>query len=130
MLVELHHCTARQWAVASMCASAIGTAVALVTVTVKLGWPKFAPLLALRHSGEGVEYSISSSATWAYNDLDKTMLSHYGMSSSNGIYGMAYRIIEMGSVPAASIQLASAAFRTCRNRSQRPDSAWLQAASP
>jgi len=113
-----------------MCASAIGTAVALVTVTVKLGWPKFAPLLALRHSGEGVEYSISSSATWAYNDLDKTMLSHYGMSSSNGIYGMAYRIIEMGSVPAASIQLASAAFRTCRNRSQRPDSAWLQAASP
>lgn len=107
MIIALHHCTARQWATASMCASALGTVVALVTVTIKLGWPKFAPLLALKHSGEGAEYSISASATSAYNDLDKTMLSHYGMSSANGIYGMAYRIIEMGTVPATAIQLAA-----------------------
>lgn len=107
MLLVMHHATAGQWAMASMCASAVGTVAALIIVTARLGWPKFAPLLALRHSGEGLEYSIASSATWAYNDLDKTMLSHYGMSASNGIYGMAYRIIEMGSVPATSLQLAA-----------------------
>ena len=107
MIVALHRCTAWQWATASMCASAVATVIAFTVVTARLGWPAFAPLLALKHSGEGAEYSLSASATSAYNDLDKTMLSHYGMSSANGIYGMAYRIIEMGTVPAAAIQLAA-----------------------
>jgi O-antigen/teichoic acid export membrane protein/glycosyltransferase involved in cell wall biosynthesis len=107
MILIMHTATAAQWATVSMIASAVGTVIALIVTTAYLGWPKFAPLLALRHSGEGVEYSLSASATSAYNDLDKTMLSHYGMSSENGIYGMAYRIIEMGFTPSASIQLAA-----------------------
>lgn len=107
MIVQMHHCSAWQWATASMCASATAAVIALAVVTAKLGWPRFAPLLALKHSGEGAEYSLSASATNAYNDLDKTMLSHYGMSSADGIYGMAYRIIEIGTVPATAIQLAA-----------------------
>jgi O-antigen/teichoic acid export membrane protein/glycosyltransferase involved in cell wall biosynthesis len=107
MLVTLHHASARQWAVASAVASGVGMVVALVLVTLRLGWPKLAPHLAWRHGKEGLEYAFGSSTTSAYNDLDKTMLSHYGMSAANGIYGMAYRIIEMGSAPVTSIQLAS-----------------------
>jgi O-antigen/teichoic acid export membrane protein len=107
MLVTLHHATARQWTIASACASAMVTVVALVTVTLRLGWPRFTPHLAWKHAGEGAEYAFASSTTNAYNDLDKTMLSHYGMSVANGIYGMAYRIIEMGTAPLWSIQLAA-----------------------
>lgn len=107
MLLTLHHASARQWATASACASAVAMVAALVTVTLRLGWPKFSPHLAWRHGKEGVEYAFGSSTTSAYNDLDKTMLSHYGMSAANGIYGMAYRIIEMGTAPITSIQLAA-----------------------
>jgi O-antigen/teichoic acid export membrane protein len=107
MLAVLHHATARQWVLASAFASALVTVVAVTTVTVRLGWPRFAPHLVWKHAGEGAEYAFASSTTNAYNDLDKTMLSHYGMSAANGIYGMAYRIIEMGTAPLISIQLAA-----------------------
>jgi O-antigen/teichoic acid export membrane protein len=107
MLVVLHHATARQWVLASAFASAVVTVLAVITVTVRLGWPQFTPHLLWRHAGEGTEYAFASSTTSAYNDLDKTMLSHFGMSAANGIYGMAYRIIEMGTAPLASIQLAA-----------------------
>lgn len=107
MLVVMHHATARQWAVAQMLVSAAATLVAVTTVTVKLGLPKFKPEIAWTYFREGIEYSFASSTTNAYNDLDKTMLSHYGRSAENGIYGLAYRIIEMGSVPVTAIQLAA-----------------------
>jgi O-antigen/teichoic acid export membrane protein/glycosyltransferase involved in cell wall biosynthesis len=107
MLVTLHHASATQWAIASMLASAVGTAIALIAVTVRLGWPQFKPSLLLRSAGEGFEYAFASSTTNVYDDIDKTMLSHYGMDEANGIYGMAYRIIEMATVPIASIQLAT-----------------------
>jgi len=107
MLLVLHHTTAKVWTVASMIASLGAAVVALIAVTVKLGWPRFSPHLVLKHVGEGVEYSFAASTVNAYNDLDKTMLSHYGMSAANGIYGLAYRIVDVGSVPLAAIQLAA-----------------------
>jgi len=107
MIVTMHHATAWQWSLASLAASALASLVALTLVTVRLGAPCPHLLLALRRVGEGFEYSFSASATVAYNDLDKTMLSHYGMGAQNGIYGMAYRIIEMGYTPIASMLLAS-----------------------
>jgi O-antigen/teichoic acid export membrane protein len=90
-----------------MIASAGAAFVALAAVTIKLGWPHFKPLLAMKHVGEGVEYSFAASTTSAYNDLDKTMLSHYGMAAANGIYGLAYRVIDVGTTPLVAIQLAS-----------------------
>jgi O-antigen/teichoic acid export membrane protein len=107
MLLVLHRATAWQWAMASMVASAIATILAVSTVTIRLGWPRFMPYLALKRAGEGLEYSFASSTVNAYDDLDKAMLSHYGMSAANGIYGLAYRIIDMATVPIASIQLAA-----------------------
>jgi len=107
MLLVLHHSTARQWVIAAAAASAVAALLAVTAVTVRLGWPSFSPHLVWKHGGEGVEYAFASSTTSAYNDLDKAMLSHYGMNAANGIYGMAYRIIEMGAAPLVAIQLAS-----------------------
>jgi O-antigen/teichoic acid export membrane protein len=107
MLLALHHTTARVWVVASMIASAMATMVAIAAVTAKFGWPEFAPSLAMKHAGEGLEYSFAASTVSAYNDLDKTMLSHYGMAAANGIYGLAYRIVDVGTVPFVAIQLAA-----------------------
>jgi O-antigen/teichoic acid export membrane protein len=107
MLLILHHTTARVWVVASMIASVTAAIVALTMVTIQLGWPKFEPRLAIKHAGEGLEYSFAASTVSAYNDLDKTMLSHYGMAAENGVYGLAYRVIDIATTPLVAIQLAS-----------------------
>ena len=103
----LHRATALQWVVASAVVSAMAAIAAVSMVTVKFGAPKVIPRLFLKRGVEGAEYAISASADTAYNDLDKTMLSHYGMSAANGIYTMAYRVIDLATMPISSIQMAS-----------------------
>ena len=103
----MHRATALEWVIASAMVSAISTIAAVSMVTIEFGWPKIVPRLFLKRGVEGAEYAISASADSAYNDLDKTMLSHYGMSAANGIYTMAYRVIDLATMPISSIQLAS-----------------------
>ena len=107
MLAALHHATARQWALTSMLVSVLVTIVALGTVTIQLGLPEVSLHLLRKRGPEGVEYAFASSTTMAYDDLDKAMLSHYGMNAAVGVYAMAYRIIEMATMPIASLQLAA-----------------------
>jgi len=107
MVVTMHHATARQWVIASMGVSLVGAIVAVATVTVKFGLPKFRPGLIPKHAAEGLQYSFSQSTSSAYNDLDKTMLSHYGMNVANGIYSMAYRVVEIATMPIFSLRDAA-----------------------
>jgi O-antigen/teichoic acid export membrane protein len=107
MLLVLHRATALEWVIASAVVSAVSAIAAVCMVTIYFGWPEIVPRLFLRHGAEGAEYAISASADTAYNDLDKTMLSHYGMSAANGIYTMAYRVIDLATMPISSIQMAS-----------------------
>jgi O-antigen/teichoic acid export membrane protein len=76
-------------------------------VTVQFGRPHFHPRSFVGLLPEGVQFSISSSTTSLYNDLDKTMLSHYGMNSQNGIYTVAYRVIDIATMPVRSIMSAA-----------------------
>ena len=107
MLLFLHRATAWQWAVASMLVSALAAGVAMTVVTRKFGWPRFASSIIKKHSVEGIEFSFAASTTFLYNDLDKTMLSHYGMNLANGIYTMAYRVVDMATIPITSIHAAA-----------------------
>jgi glycosyltransferase involved in cell wall biosynthesis/O-antigen/teichoic acid export membrane protein len=80
-------------------------AVALVSfglVTRRLGWPRRARLTRA-HLAEGVSFSFSSSAISVYNDIDKTLLVSHGMLLAAGIYGAAYRIVDVVSVPIVSL---------------------------
>jgi O-antigen/teichoic acid export membrane protein len=107
MLFVLHRATALEWVIASAVVSAMAAIAAVSMVTIKFGTPKIIPRLFLKRGAEGAEYAISASADTAYNDLDKTMLSHYGMSAANGIYSMAYRVVDLATMPISSIQMAS-----------------------
>jgi len=107
MLLIMHRATAYQWVLALAISSAAAAIIAATVVTMRLGWPHFKPYLIPKRVREGAQYAFADSTASVYNDFDKTMLSHFGMNAANGIYGMAYRIIEMGSVPFASIQLAA-----------------------
>ena len=56
---------------------------------------------------EGVFFSVGLSAQTIYNDIDKTMLAKLGDLSATGIYGAAYRIIDVSLVPLRSILSAA-----------------------
>lgn len=108
LLVYLHHASAWQWALASLILSAAAAGVAFATVTAEFGWPRFAPKLFFQRIREGFVFAVSGSTTTIYNDVDKVMLGHYGMNVANGIYTMAYRVVNIATIPILSIQ--SAAF--------------------
>ncbi|MBV9886232.1 MAG: flippase [Acidobacteria bacterium] len=107
LLVTLHRTTARTWTVASLSVSITASVLAIVAVTRAFGFPKFSSKLFSRRLGEGFMYAVSSSTTTVYNDVDKVMLGHYGMTVANGIYSMAYRVVNICTVPIASVHAAA-----------------------
>jgi O-antigen/teichoic acid export membrane protein len=103
MLVLLGKASAWQWALASLAVSSVAACIAIATVTRFFGLPSFSPSLLIRRAGEGFVFAISGSTTAVYNDIDKVVLSHYGMDRANGIYSMAYRVVNIGAMPIQSI---------------------------
>jgi len=103
----LHKTDAATWAIAVLLVSLVAAAIALTLVTVRFGKPLFSPRLAVARAREGSLYAISYSTQSIYNDVDKTMLGHYGMNAANGIYSMAYRFVDIGSMPVNAVQAAT-----------------------
>jgi O-antigen/teichoic acid export membrane protein len=113
MLLVLHRASVRQWVIASLCVSFLSATMALGLVTTRLGWPKINLRLLRQRFLEGIGFSFAASTTSVYNDIDKVMLSRYGMLAANGIYSMAYRVVDMSCTPIRALQ--SAAFpRFCQ----------------
>jgi O-antigen/teichoic acid export membrane protein len=108
MLWRLHHATAQQWAAAALAVSLMATASALLFVTRFYGKPSFSARLLSLRAGEGFIFALSGSTTGIYNNMDKAMLGHYGMNAANGIYTLAYRVIDVACMPVWSV--SSAAF--------------------
>ena len=123
MLLTLHHAIAWQWALVSLIISAVAAVTAIGNVTRHFGSPAFSFRPFADHGLEGLGYCFAGSTTVVYNDIDKVMLSHYGMNVANGIYTMAYRVIDMASIPISSIQAATIArFFQC-GRTGLPEAA-------
>lgn len=108
LMLLVRHATVMQWATTSVIVSLISAIVAVVAVSHLLGRPKFRPRLLVESAAEGIGFSFACSTTSVYNDLDKTMLSHYGMAAANGIYSMAYKVIDISCAPIRALH--SAAF--------------------
>jgi O-antigen/teichoic acid export membrane protein len=107
MLIAMHRCTAWQWALVSTLVSAVAATAIVVTITLRFGRPRFDPKLFQKRGAEGLGFAVAMSTSSLYNDLDKTMLSHYGMNHDNGIYTVAYRIVDIATIPIFSIRDAA-----------------------
>jgi O-antigen/teichoic acid export membrane protein len=107
MTILLPHSSAQQWAMASLYVSVLAAIVGFVVVSKGFCWPQFLPSLVVSHAVEGLGFSLGWSAQSAYNDIDKTLLSHYGMNVQNGIYTMAYRIVDIANMPITALDAAA-----------------------
>ena len=98
---------AQQWSIASLIVAVVVSCVALLLLTRSLGRPRFSPGLLLQRTGEGLVFTLSYSTDGIYNNIDKAMLGHYGMNAANGIYAMAYRVIDVCTAPITSVHAAA-----------------------
>ena len=76
-------------------------------VTARFGWPRF-ERMRLRDWSEGLSFSLSNSSISVYNDIDKTFLVSLGQTFAAGIYGAAYRVVDVATAPLYSIYAAAA----------------------
>jgi O-antigen/teichoic acid export membrane protein len=104
ILVRIHrHPSALQWGYVYFCSTATVAITALALVWTKLGAPSFADSLPVTEAREGFYFSASQSAQTIYNDIDKTMLARLSTLDATGIYGAAYRLIDVCFVPVSAL---------------------------
>jgi O-antigen/teichoic acid export membrane protein len=106
MWLTMSHATATQWSFGAMAATGIATLLTVTMVTTIVGKISLDLRLIKNQFVEGLTYSVSTTSQSLYNDIDKTMLSHYGMNLQNGFYTLAYRIIDFSFTPIGAIDLA------------------------
>lgn len=108
ILVTLyHHPSALQWGSFYFGSTSVVAMVALGLVIVKLGVPVFNLSRTAAEFREGFYFSVSTSAQTIYNDIDKAMLARLGTLEATGIYGAAYRLIDVSFAPVGSLLAAA-----------------------
>lgn len=107
MLLTLKKASALQWSIASAVVSFLAVCIAVATVTRSFGLPSFSLSLFVKRAREGFVFALSGSTTAVYNDVDKVVLSHFRMDQANGIYSMAYRAVNIGTMPVMSVVAAA-----------------------
>jgi O-antigen/teichoic acid export membrane protein len=108
ILVALYHNpSALQWGSFYFGSTTIVAMAALGMVFVKLGVPVLNLSRTAAEFREGLYFSVSQSAQTIYNDIDKTMLARLGTLEATGIYGAAYRLIDVSFAPVCSLLAAA-----------------------
>jgi O-antigen/teichoic acid export membrane protein len=108
VLVAIHrHPTALQWGYIYFCSTAIVVLGVWLLVSMKLDSPRFGRQRSGTETREGLYFSVGLSAQTIYNDIDKAMLARLGSLDAAGIYGAAYRLIDVSFVPVSSVLAAA-----------------------
>jgi O-antigen/teichoic acid export membrane protein len=97
------HATALHWGWFYLGCTLLSAAVAISLVTYKLGTPRPAVSSIPKEIKQGFYFSTSMSAQTVYNDIDKTMLARLSTLGATGIYGAAYRLIDVSFTPVRSV---------------------------
>ena len=97
------HPSALEWGYVYFCSTTVVAVIALKLVWTRLGPPRFSDMLPGAEAKEGIYFSISQSAQTIYNDIDKTMLARLSTLDATGIYGAAYRLIDVCFVPVSAL---------------------------
>jgi O-antigen/teichoic acid export membrane protein len=107
MLLSPALATPGGWALLYLAATAAASVVAVALVSADHGLPQLRGSLRLRQAQNGFYFSVAMSAQSVYNDIDKTLLARLGTLSSVGIYGAAYRIMDVSFIPVRSLLAAA-----------------------
>jgi len=99
--------SALQWGRFYCGSTSLAAIVALVLVFVKLGPPELSLARSAAEFREGFYFSASNCTETVYNDIDKVMLARLGTLEATGIYGAAYRLVDVSFAPVYSLLAAA-----------------------
>lgn len=106
LAIYLHRATAFQCSLGILASSTLAAGIAIIWVRYHIGGMRASAKHFRLRFWEGIGFSFAGSTQSVYNDVDKLMLSHYGMNAANGIYTMAYRIVDFSTTPVSAIDAA------------------------
>jgi O-antigen/teichoic acid export membrane protein len=95
--------TALCWGWFYAASTVISSTVAVSLASCKLGAPRLALFRIPKEIEEGFYFVTSMSAQTVYDDIDKTMLVRLSTLDATGIYGAAYRLIDVAFTPVRSV---------------------------
>lgn len=95
------------WAFLYLVSTILSALVSFILIHRTLGSPKLALFKIKSEITEGFFFSVSLSSQNIYNDVDKTMLASISTFEATGIYGAAYRLINVAFVPIRSLLYAA-----------------------
>src|SRR5580658_2011013 len=101
------HPSALLWSYLYFGSTAVVAVVSCIFVCKQLGLPKFSWPQSAAEMREGFYFSASQTSQTVYNDIDKTMLARLSTLEATGIYGAAYRIIDVSFVPVSALLWSS-----------------------
>jgi O-antigen/teichoic acid export membrane protein len=99
--------SALEWGEFYFASTSLVALTCLGVTLVKLGPPSFSLARSSAEEREGFFISLGKSAATIYNDLDKTMLARLGTLEATGIYGAAYRLVDVSFSPVSSLLVAA-----------------------
>jgi len=99
--------TVQDWTVAYVAGGAICFIYAFIRTTAAAGRIEIRPKQAWKDLPESALFAVSTSSATIYNDLDKTMVGKFASFTATGIYGAAYRIIDVSLVPVRAMLSAA-----------------------
>ncbi|NJR47788.1 MAG: flippase [Hyellaceae cyanobacterium CSU_1_1] len=96
-----------KWSYLYLLSTLITAVISFIWVSKTLGFPKAAPQTIPTMVNEGIYFAIGESAYNVNSDIDKTMLASMATLEATGIYGAAYRLIQVSSIPIYAVLSAS-----------------------
>ena len=107
LLATFSNPTLLKWAYLYLLSAIITAAWGIIWVSKTLGKPKVAVEAIPVMANQGIYFAIGESAYNINSDIDKTMLASMSTLEATGIYGAAYRLIQVGSIPIYAVLSAS-----------------------
>jgi O-antigen/teichoic acid export membrane protein len=103
LILFVHHPSALQWGYVYLACTVVTATVSSTAVFLKLGAPQMIWRRSFDALRKGFYFSVSLSAQTVYNDIDKTMLARFSTLNATGIYGAAYRLIDVSFAPVVAL---------------------------
>jgi O-antigen/teichoic acid export membrane protein len=99
--------TAATWAFLYMISAFVASVYGVVIIIRTFGVPRWSARLSYAEFKEGFYFAIAQVSQTIYNDIDKTMLVRFSGVDATGIYGAAYRIVDVSFAPVAALVYAA-----------------------
>lgn len=103
----MHSPTAVGWAALYAFSAFVAMLYSLFTVVRSFGLPDLQLRLSPSEFKEGTYFAVSQASQTIYNDIDKTMLVRFSGLGATGIYGAAYRIVDVSFAPVGALVYAA-----------------------